>query len=122
MGTPRASLRAQGPLPLGPSAPRLAPQFLACGIVPRVLPRLGVLARGLASPPAPLARRSTAGGAHPLSLARLRLAASPAALQHVRFPLVRLALSLLGLGAVKSTLTWYELVLASGVSRVSSRQ
>src|SRR5207253_8820515 len=46
---------------------------------PRVLPRLGHLARELASPPARLARRTSAGGAPPLSLARLPLAASPAA-------------------------------------------
>src|SRR5438093_11581540 len=44
---------------------------------PRVLPRLGHLARELASPPARLARRTSAVGAPPLSLARLPLAASP---------------------------------------------
>src|SRR5688500_19228548 len=70
-------------------APRVLPRLgvlarelasLVTSDAPRVLPRLGVLARELASPPVPLARHSTAGGAPPLSLARIPLAASPAAL------------------------------------------
>src|SRR6185503_12069114 len=91
------------------AAPQHAPWLLPWAVlfavayqnVPRVLPRLGVLARELASPPAPPARRSTAGGAPPLSLARIPLAASPAATTlPAHSPPAQLSRALLGLDAL----------------------
>src|SRR5712692_7100448 len=66
-------------------APRVLPRLVVRDAL-RVLPRLGVLARELASPPATPALPSTAGGAPPLSLARIPLAASPAARSPARCP------------------------------------